>query len=296
MSNTIIEQKRNELLTFIQQEVINEPAVQAIVAVGSITTGLARPDSDIDAVVFLDPFDPYAIPAEFQWRPEDGSFHRIFAEVEGAIQFDFRRLDLAEWSQPAFVWPEPLRAELSAGGIAFDRHGAIKPLIAERTGFTDMIRQARLDEALVQLDQLLADDTAQRTWETLGPIIAHDRLNAAYDQLGQALFAYNRRWRPWRSREISSLLQLPWLPEQFPDQILTALNAPSLDHKGFMSRVAVLTRFFEELIARLIADGLYRQDAIGEAFIRKHNEPGRNWNMEGWIRIHQQRSGGHTGE
>lgn len=289
MTNPIIEQKRNELLTFIQQEVIDEPAVQAIIAVGSITTGLARPDSDIDAVVFLDPFDPYAIPAEFQWRPE-GSFHSIFVDIERAIQFDFKRLDLAEWSQPAFEWPEPLRAELNAGWLAFDRPGTIKELIAERTAFTDVIRQAHLDEALVQLDQLLAGDTAQRTWETLGPIIAHDRLNAAYDQLAQALFAYNRRWRPWRSREISSLLQLPWLPEQFTDQILTALNAPSLDHEGFITRVTVLTGFFEELVARLISDGLYGQDAIGEAFIRQHNEPGRSWNIEEWTRIHRQRN------
>jgi hypothetical protein len=126
-------------------------------------------------------------------------------------------------------------------------------------------------------------------WETLGPIIAHDRLNAAYDELVQALFAYNRRWRPWRSRETSSLLQLPWLPEQFTDQVLIALNAPSLDHEGFMSRVTVLTGFFEELIARLIADGLYGQDAISEAFIRQHNEPGRSWNIKEWTRIHHQR-------
>jgi hypothetical protein len=289
MTNKIIEQKRNELLTFIQQEVMDEPAVQAIIAVGSITTGLARPDSDIDAVVFLDPFDSYAIPAEFQWRPVDGSFYRIFVEIEGAIQFDFKRLDLAEWSQPAFEWPEPLRAELSAGWLAFDRPGTINALIAERTAFTDVIRQAHLDEALLQLDQLLAGDKVRRSWETLGPIIAHDRLNAAYDQLVQALFAYNRRWRPWRSREISSLLQLPWLPEQFTGQVLIALNAPSLDHDGFITRVSVLTRFFEKLIARLISDGLYGQDAIGEAFIRQHNEPGRSWNIEEWTRIHHQR-------
>jgi predicted nucleotidyltransferase len=290
MSNTIIEQKRNELMTFIQREVVGEPAVQAVIAVGSVATGLARLGSDIDAVVFLDPFDPYAIPAEFQWRPEENSFHGIFVEIEGAIQFDFKRLDLAEWSQPAFEWPEPLRAELSAGWIAFDRHETVKVLIAERSAFTDMIRQARLDEALVQLDQLLADDKIQSSWETLGPIIAHDRLNAAYDQFVQALFAYNQHWRPWRSREISSLLQLPWLPEQFTDQVLTALNAPSLDHEGFMTRVTVLTRFFEEFMTRLIADGLYGQDAIGEAFIRQYNEPGRNWNIEEWTRIHHQRN------
>jgi len=290
MTDTIIEQKHNELMTFIQQEVINEPAVQAVIAIGSVATGLARPGSDIDAVVFLDPVDLYAIPAEFQWRPEDDSFHGIFSEVEGAVQFDFKRLDLAEWSQPSFEWPEPLRAELSDGWVAFDRPGTIKALVVERTVFTDTIRQARLDEALVQLDQLLASNKARQTWETLGPAIAHDRLNAAYDELVRALFAYNRRWRPWRSREMSSLLRLPWLPGQFREQLLTALNAPGLDEAGFMARVTVLTQCFEALMAQLIADGLYGQDVIGEAFIRQHDEPGRDWNIEEWVRVHRQRN------
>jgi hypothetical protein len=137
---------------------------------------------------------------------------------------------------------------------------------------------------------LLAGDTARRTWATLGPIIAHDRLNAAYDELVRALFAYNRRWRPWRSREMSSLLRLPWLPGQFREQVLTALTAPGRDEAGFMARVAVLNQFFEALMAQVTADGLYGQDVIGEAFIRQHNEPGRDWNIEAWVRVHRQRN------
>jgi hypothetical protein len=88
---------------------------------------------------------------------------------------------------------------------------------------------------------------------------------------------------------MSSLLQLPWLPEQFRDQLLIALNAPSLDYQGFMIRTTVLANSFAELVAQLIADGLYGQDAPGEAFIRQHNEPGRAWNIEEWTRIHHQR-------
>jgi hypothetical protein len=46
--NTATERKRMELTTFIQQEVIAEPSVQGIVAIGSVATWLAREGSDID--------------------------------------------------------------------------------------------------------------------------------------------------------------------------------------------------------------------------------------------------------
>ena len=65
-------------MAFIERELVPEPAVQAVIGIGSIASGLARPDSDIDTIIFLDPFDWYILPAEFKWRPADGSFHSIF--------------------------------------------------------------------------------------------------------------------------------------------------------------------------------------------------------------------------
>jgi predicted nucleotidyltransferase len=129
MNNSIVEQKRNDLFTFIRRELFEEPTVRAVVAIGSVATGLARPDSDIDAALFLEPFDLYSAPAEFQWTPQDGAFHGIFVERGGAVQFDFKRLDLAEWSKPHHVWPEPLLAELAEGWVAFDRDGTVQPLL-----------------------------------------------------------------------------------------------------------------------------------------------------------------------
>jgi hypothetical protein len=43
------------------------------------------------------------------------------------------------------------------------------------------------------------------------------------------------------------------------------------------------------LIDRLVADGEYGDDVIGEAFIRSHNEPGRAWNMDEWNKKHAER-------
>jgi hypothetical protein len=287
--NTAAKRKRIELSTFIQQEIIPEPSIQGVVAIGSVATGMARADSDIDAVVFLEPFDLYTIPAEFKWQPDRGTFHGISGAVENTIQFDFKRYDLMKWSMPTHVWPEPICAELSEGWLAFDRNGQIHQLVAERTKFPDEIRQLRLDEAFVHLDQLLDVSKAERAWATLGSSIAHDRLHSAYDYLMQAIFAYNRRWRPWRSRELSYLSKLSWLPERLEEHVLLATNALSVTHDGYQQRLAVLRHFFDELVVTCQQDGLYGSNAVAEAFIRQNDEPGRDWNMVEWNKKHMER-------
>lgn len=284
------QQKRKDLLTFIERVLVDEPAVQAVVGIGSIATGHARPDSDIDVVAFLEPFDLYALPAESIWRPSDGTFHSIFThapwvDAEG-IQIDAHRVDFEEWRRENFDWPEGRKAELQEGWLAYDRAGEVGPLIAARTAYTDAIRIARIDEAVTWLDQHLSDDGPQVRWDSLGPLIAHDRLHAAYDYLIAGLFAYNRRWRPWRNREMSYVLALPWLPEGFGRRILTAANAPSQDEAGYLARVAALRDLFGALVQQLVADGFYGDDPVSEAFKRRAEEPGRAWNMQAWNARH----------
>jgi hypothetical protein len=285
--------KRRDFLSFIEEALAPYPAVQGVVGIGSIATGHARPESDIDAVVFLDPLDEYVVPAEAFWRRADGSFHSIFspaAEHEAAGLFlDMQRFDLRRWADPAFDWPEGRRAELGEGWLAFDRSGTIARLIAERTAYPNAERIARLDDAVTWLDQNLAPGKPEQIWQQLGPAIAHDRLAASYDYLAQALFALNRRWRPWRNREMSYLLALPWLPEAFSERVLPALSAPALDHGGYMLRVETLRRLFDDLLTRLRGEGVYTEDPVGEAFVRSHAESGRAWNMDAWNTKHQQR-------
>ena len=287
--NDITKQKQAELALYIEKEILTDTAVQGIVVIGSVAKGIARADSDIDAVVFLDPFDLYAVPAESKWRPEAGTFHSIFADLPDAIQLDFHRVDLAQWEAPSFVWPESLCAELNEGWVAFDRNGRIQPLITEHTKYNDHIRQARLDDAIVALDWLLNESTTNQTWHLLGANVAHYRLHSASEYLVQALFAYNRRWRTFRSRELADLLNLGWLPEQFEAQFLLATNALSIDYDGYQKRVSVLNQFFGALVAQCQQDGLYGKDAVGEAFIREHKEPGYAWDMAEWSQLHQKR-------
>ncbi|GJM41817.1 MAG: hypothetical protein DHS20C20_20990 [Ardenticatenaceae bacterium] len=261
-----------------------ETAVQAIIGVGSIATGQMRPDSDIDIVLFLDPYDLYIVPAEAIWLAADNSFHSIFSEdetVQQGLQLDFMRFNWQKWRDPAFVWPEEQMAAFVNSWIAYDRHGAVTEQIQKRSKYPDDVRQARLDDAITGLDQHLGWGSPQKNWQTLGPAIAHDRLQAAYEHLIDGLLAYNRHWPLWRDRKMSGLLQLPWLPDGLAEDILLVANAPSLNYAGYQARVSKLTFYFEAFQQQLIADGDY-QKPISEAFIRSSEEPGRAWNMVEW--------------
>ncbi len=277
-------EKRAQFLEFIERVLLPETAVQAIIGIGSIATGRMRPDSDIDAILFLDPFDPYIVPAEAKWLAEDDSFHSIFSKdeaIQQGLQLDFKRVDWQKWRDPAFHWPEEQVSALIGSWIVHDRLGEVTRQIQERAVYPDNVRQVRLDEAITGLDQHLGWGSPQKNWDNLGAAIAHDRLQSAYDYLVDGLFAYNGRWRVWRDRQMSSLLQLPWLPEGLADEILLVANASSLDYVGYMARVEKLTAYFEALQQQLIADGDYTEP-IDEAFIRNHEEPGRAWNMMEW--------------
>lgn len=290
MATPVTLQKRQDFSSFIAEVLSPHPAVQGIVGIGSIASGHARPDSDIDAVIFLEPYDLYVVPAESFWYRPDGTFHSIFnvpAERQPAGLFlDMQRLALNEWSNPAFAWPEGRRAELADGLLAYDRTGAIERLLAERTAYPEDLRIERLDEAVTWLDQHLGDDGPEVRWQSLAPAHAHDRLQAAYTYLVQALFAYNRRWQPWRNREMSYLLRLPWLPANFAERVLPALNAPSLDRAGYNARVTILRDLFAELLTQLLATGVYTEDPVSESFIRRHPGPGWAWNMNAWNTHH----------
>ena len=113
--------------------------------------------------------------------------------------------------------------------------------------------------------------------------MAFDRLNSAYDWLAQALYALNRRWRPWRNREMDALLELPWLPGGFQAQVLVVVAGSGHDQAGYQARVKALEPLFTAVLARSLELGIYRKDPIGEAFVRGHDEPGRDWNMAEWV-------------
>lgn len=279
--------KRQQLVDYTLDHLALHQSVRGVVAIGSVATGLARADSDIDAVVFMEPLDLYLAPAESIWRPRDDTYHSIFADApdlqtEG-VQLDLHRLDLSTWRSQDHHWPEHLRSELADGWVAFDRTGEIEELIRGRTQMSEQQRLTILDQVLVEVARLLPQDCAL-TAAALGSDEAFDRLQAAYEALARGLFAYNYKWRPWRSRSLRSLLQLNYLPHVFRAETANAVRVRGDSTTAYNQRAVTLKEMLEMLLDRLRLDGRYGNDPVSEAFIRLHDEPGRAWNMGEWNR------------
>jgi predicted nucleotidyltransferase len=285
------EKKRQQFQSFIDDVLAPEEAVRGVVGIGSIASGTMQTDSDIDAAIFLDPYDLFIVPAESVWNPAADTFHSIFdkKEVPDGLELDFARLNLVQWADPDYEWPEGNRAELRDGWIVYDPFGDIEKLITQKTTYDEDVRQQRLDEALIWLDQHLNWKDPQAIWRAYGPAIALDRMRAAYRYLVQALFAYNRQWQIWRNREMQVLLQLSWLPSDFEKKVLYAANAPSLNEEGYLKQVVTLKELFQELLTELTNSGDYSTMPVDQAFIRQNQEIGRAWNMDEWNTFHRLR-------
>ena len=275
--------KRQQLLHYTRTHLVPHRSVSAVVAVGSVAARLARADSDIDAIIFMDPLDLHVAPAEAIWRPTDDTYHSIFSpdpDLGDAIQLDFTRLDLATWRKPEHHWPEHTRAALADGWVAFDRTGEISPLLAERTAMSEQQRRQILDEVLVAAAGLLRQDPVI-AWTVLGPAEAFDRLQTAYEELVRGVFAYNRTWRPWRGRALRSLTRLTYLPPAIADDLEGAVRTAGDDSTAYDARSRLLGLALDQLIDQLHHDD-YGPDAVSEAFRRLHDEPGRAWNIAEW--------------
>jgi hypothetical protein len=75
---------------------------------------------------------------------------------------------------------------------------------------------------------------------------------------------------------------LRWLPGEFEAQLLKLTNALIENKQGYLARAKSLKYCYEEVVAVCQQDGIYGKNAVDEAFIRLHDEPGRDWNMGDW--------------
>ena len=269
------EKKREQL-----EQLRNWLFVKDTAVIGAVATNLTEASDTLEVAIFLHPLDYHIVPAEGVWLPEENWFDSAYSSKQG-IRLAFRRLDWHTWLNPSFDWPETDKGLLSNGWLFHDPQDKVAPLIKRKSYYSDQLRFARLDEALVRLDALLMmSGTAD--WEKHGPAIAHDRLQAAYRYLVDGLFALHRRWQVPREKEMQHLLALPWLPPQFEARILELQTAVSPSKDAYEERFHTLKLLFQDFTAYLVDSGDYMTMPVDQALLRTTDEPGRPWNMEDW--------------
>jgi hypothetical protein len=166
--------------------------------------------------------------------------------------------------------------------ISGDRDGSKLTLLDKRTEYDDKTRKQRIDEFILAFDYIIAEKKYEETWDRYGSLAAISRLDVVLDSLIGALFAYNRKWRFFKDREIEFLLRLPWLPKEFDRRVLQAITVTDMSRDGYLKKAAAIEGMSKEIINKLTIESFYGEDPAAEAFIRSHSEPGRAWNMKEW--------------
>ena len=128
---------------------------------------------------------------------------------------------------------------------------------------SDQQRRRILDEVLVAAAGLLRQDPVS-AWASLGPAEAFDRLQTAYEELVRGVFAYNRKWRPWRGRALRSLARLDYLPPAIADDLEGAVRTAGDGSTAYNARSRLLGLALDQLIDQLHHDDDYGPDAVSE--------------------------------
>jgi len=123
-----------------------DPSILALILGGSIAHGFAKPDSDIDVAIVVEP-------AEYQRRQRDNQLHynnRTLCTYEKGyidgkyLDVDFLRLVAAKGSDPA-------RYAFKDGRILFSRLPDLEPLLAEIVKYPVGKKRDRIDRFAAQL-------------------------------------------------------------------------------------------------------------------------------------------------
>jgi hypothetical protein len=269
--------QRTRLL--VERQLEPWPEFLAALVIGSVATGEARPDSDVDCLSVFERLDECIVPAEFVRQPEPDAISTIFevdADQNWAVQIDSKRVALADFF--AAEWEDGLKHELSQAIVLFDREGLLLPQIAGKLHYSDEIRTQRVAALVATIEHTLAAWRVQ-SWLTRGGLgCAHEQLTGALEDVLQLLHAVNRVWLPWRNRWLISALKLPWLPLDFATRAQQASGNGGLSEADLWRRHTLLLQLYRDIRIKLNAD--FGNVDPEDTFARVHPELGHAYNME----------------
>jgi hypothetical protein len=122
-----------------------DPSILGLVLVGSIAHGFARPDSDIDVAIVIDP-------ADYQERRREGRLlylNTSLCTYPGYI--DGKYVDLEFLRQVADHGSDPARFAFEGSRILFSRVPELEAVLAEVTRFPVDQKRSRIDRFVGQL-------------------------------------------------------------------------------------------------------------------------------------------------
>lgn len=263
--------KIENLISLFTNRLRKQSQVEGVILLG----GLGRRNfldkhSDVDFAVFVNPRFPlpffikktpgFLLP---KWLPR---FEFYVRSIVGDLEFNLHQQVLRDEAKLDHPWDETKKEAYSRGIIILDRSGKLKRLLTKKLSFPEKWRQRRLTEIVGQFPWYAFINPLRQI--DRGFIHnGHDLLNQAIEMLVEALFLYNRQYRPHKKWCLETSMLLPWLPKGYRRNILEAMLIKDFSGRDIYRRVRILKKIFESLQKCLLKEKVVPKNAYEYACI-----------------------------
>ncbi len=238
-----------EAVEVLARQVAEDPTIDAVILTGSVPRGTARPDSDLDCYVVVDP-------AEYERRQAAGDLAWMAGCEYPGGYVDGKVVTLEILEAAAERGSEPTRASFSPASVVYSRIGDLTPLVARIAVYPEANRAENMKD-FFSAACLNATYFGPQALQSGNAFLATHAVAMTVLYSGRAVLAHNRILYPCPKQLMAAVAAVPERPEGFVEgmeQLLaeptTELFATHLERLGGfcdwgISGMEVLTRFME---------------------------------------------------
>ena len=208
--------------------------VVGIVFLGAIARGYFDKFSDIDVIIFK--------------RRK----HRFRLKYQAEIEYKGFRIDyeIVNYEDSArSEWDMEKRWAFSNALIYYDPESKIRQLISDKVPLKSKERKWMIIEGMIQSEWYC--NIVSESWVYRGDVVsAHYSINAALEELLNAVFAINKELFPPKKWRIRQSFHLRWLPKEFRAKLEQIMQVKALSTKELKRRRAALNYLWEQVLPR----------------------------------------------
>jgi len=231
----------------------NKKEVEGIVLLGGLgVRNFLDKHSDVDIAVFVN-YQDHELKLPPAWLPRFDFHVKLPKPIEGIEDIEFNVHQQILSAELDHEWDEGKKEAYSRGNVVYDRRGFLTKFLEDKLAYSAEERQRKLIEIIGQLPWY-SEINPRRQIERGFIHNAHDLLNQTGEMIVEALFLFNRRYRPHKKWRLETSFRLPWVPRKYEVYMKEALLIKDYTPEDIERRIVVFKQLIAPLQEQLIAN------------------------------------------
>ncbi len=189
-----------------------------------------------------------------EWLPQFDFHVKLSEPIEGLEDIEFNVHQQILSLEQEHEWDEGKKEAYSRGNVVYDRKGFLTKFLEEKLAYNEEECQRKLIEIVGQFSWY-GEINPRRQIERGFIHNAHDLLNQTEEMIVEALFLFNRRYRPHKKWRLETSFRLPWTPINYEIHMKEAILVKDYTPEDIERRILALKAIIIPLQEQLIANG-----------------------------------------